>query len=178
MEKKLPLLNISWFWAGGSHAVSYTHEMGLIPRQQCRKAPASVAEKGHILDLLIKPLRLPCFKSKALFRLQEGVELHWLGGFFSALKREAKMNNMSVVYSVGIAGGTGEMWVMIFLCVVTVQCSSRSFKRRFWCLICKSVFHLLSLVWQRCARTACVGGGINLAPCTRETGPWSSRRRL
>lgn len=31
--------------AGGSHVVSLTHGMGLIPRQQCRKAPASVAEK-------------------------------------------------------------------------------------------------------------------------------------
>lgn len=46
------------------------------------------------------------------------------------------------------------------------------------CFIYKSVFDLLSLVWQRCVQTACVGGGINLAPCTRETGPWSSRRRL
>lgn len=55
------------------------------------------------------------------------------------------------------------------------QCTSIEQSR---CFICKSVFHLLSLVWQRCARTACVGGGINLAPCTRETGPWSSRRRL
>lgn len=38
--------------------------MGFLPRQQCRKAPASAAEKGHILELLIKPQRLPCFKSK------------------------------------------------------------------------------------------------------------------
>lgn len=89
--------------------------MGLIPRQQCRKAPASVAEKGHILDLLIKPRRLPCFKSKALFRLQEGVELHRLWGFFSALKREAKMTNMSANYSIGIFGNTDEMQIMILL---------------------------------------------------------------
>lgn len=112
-------------WASGSYVVFYTHWMGLIPRQQCRKAPASVAEKGHILDLLIKLRRLPCFKSKALFRLQEGV-LHRLWGFFSALKREAKMTNMSVIYSVGMVGETGEM---ILLSAVTVQCSSRSFAK-------------------------------------------------
>lgn len=90
--------------------------MGLIPRQQCRKAPASVAKnkKGHILDLLIKPQRLPCFKSKALFRLQEGVELHGLWGFFSALKREAKMTNMSVIYSAGIVGVIVELGVYDF----------------------------------------------------------------
>lgn len=29
----------------GRYVVSYAHGMGLIPRQQCRKAPASVAEK-------------------------------------------------------------------------------------------------------------------------------------
>lgn len=40
------------------------HGMGFLPREQCRKAPASAAEKGHILELLIKPQRLPCFKSK------------------------------------------------------------------------------------------------------------------
>ncbi len=128
----------------GSHVVFYTHWMGLIPRQQCRKAPASVAEKGHILDLLIKPRRLPCFKSKALFRLQEGV-LHRLWGFFSALKREAKMTNMSVIYSVGMVGDTGKMRLVILLCAVTVQCSSRSFAKGILAVqenSVESLFHL------------------------------------
>lgn len=107
----LTMVNYVWI-CGHSWCFFYTRWMGLIPRQQCRKAPASVAEKGHILDLLIKPRRLPCFKSKALFRLQEGV-LHRLWGFFSALKREAKMTNMSVIYSVGAAGDTGEMRLVI-----------------------------------------------------------------
>lgn len=86
------------------------------------------------------------------------------------------MTSMSVIYSVGIFGDTGDFTLILF------SAHQRPLQRgefsRESVTFGNVFFHPLSLVWQRCAQTACVGGGINLAPCTRETGPWSSRRRL
>lgn len=84
---------------GGSHVAFYTRDeinsQTVLQESTCFRS----RKKGHILHSLIKPWRLPCFKSKALFRLREGGEQHRLWGIFSALKREAETSNMSVVYS-------------------------------------------------------------------------------
>ncbi len=146
-------VNISWFmgwwiscwflytWDGINSQTAMQKSTCFLSKHTHTKKKEK-RKKRHILDLLIKPQRLPCFKSKALFRLQEGVELHRPWGFFSGLKREAKMTNMSDMNSVRIFENTVELRGMILLSDVAVRCSSRTFAKAFWENSGKLSFHL------------------------------------
>lgn len=49
-------------WAAGSSVVLHTD--GISSQTAVQESTCFRSRKGHILDLLIKPQRLPCFKSK------------------------------------------------------------------------------------------------------------------